>query len=74
MAQTGLGLIKRLVKHGNAYALIIDRPVLNLLKIPVDAQLQIETDGQKLVITKVQEGSQLIESKSTEAGTSETST
>lgn len=46
-------LIKKLTKHGNSLALIIDRPVLDLLKIEVDTPLEISTDGQVLIITPV---------------------
>ena len=46
-------MIKKLTKHGNSLALIIDRPVLDLLKIEVDTPLEISTDGQVLIITPV---------------------
>ena len=48
------GLIKRLTKYGNSFALVIDRPVLSLLGIDVDTPLEITTpDGKKLEITPV---------------------
>jgi len=46
-------IIKKLTKHGNSLALIIDRPVLDLLKIEVDTPLEISTDGQVLIIAPV---------------------
>jgi antitoxin component of MazEF toxin-antitoxin module len=47
-------LLKKLTKYGNSLALIIDRPVLDLLHIPADAQLEISTpDGKKLEIRPV---------------------
>ncbi|HEX7516595.1 MAG TPA: hypothetical protein VF345_04845 [Chthoniobacterales bacterium] len=46
------GLIKKLTKYGNSFALVIDRPILNLLGIDVDTPLEISTpDGKKLEIT-----------------------
>ena len=46
------GLIKKLTKYGNSFALVIDRPVLNLLGIDIDTPLEISTpDGKKLEIT-----------------------
>ncbi|MHC4274691.1 MAG: AbrB/MazE/SpoVT family DNA-binding domain-containing protein, partial [Planctomycetota bacterium] len=45
-------MIKRLTKHGNSYALIIDRAILELLNIAPDAQLEISTDGQALLIRR----------------------
>jgi len=46
-------MIKKLTKHGNSLALIIDRAVLDLLKIDVDTPLDISTDGQVLVVTPI---------------------
>ena len=44
-------MIKKLTKHGNSWALIIDKPVLELLKIAPDTPLEISTDGQTLVVS-----------------------
>jgi antitoxin component of MazEF toxin-antitoxin module len=44
-------MVKKLTKHGNSLALVIDRPILDLLKIDPDTPLDISTDGQRLVIT-----------------------
>jgi antitoxin MazE len=46
-------MIKRLTQHGNSAALIIDKPVLDLLKITMDTPLEIATDGQNLIISPV---------------------
>jgi len=43
-------MTKYLTKHGNSLALVIDRPILALLKIPGDGPVEITTDGQKLTI------------------------
>jgi antitoxin component of MazEF toxin-antitoxin module len=48
-------VIKKLSKHGNSLAVVIDRPVLDLLKIDVDTPLEISTDGQVLVISPVRD-------------------
>ncbi len=48
-------MVKKLTKHGNSLALIIDRAVLDLLKIDTDTPLEISTDGQVLVISPVQD-------------------
>jgi len=48
-------MIKKLTKHGNSLALVIDRAVLDLLKIKVDTPLDISTDGQILVITPIRD-------------------
>lgn len=43
-------MIKTLTKHGNSWALIIDKPVLDLLKIDPETPLEISTDGRSLMI------------------------
>jgi antitoxin component of MazEF toxin-antitoxin module len=48
-------MVKRLTKHGNSLALVIDRPILELLKIDADTPLDISTDGQVLVISPVRD-------------------
>ncbi len=50
-----MNMIKKLTKHGNSLAIIIDRAVLNLLKIDADTPLDISTDGQVLVISPVRD-------------------
>jgi antitoxin component of MazEF toxin-antitoxin module len=47
----GIDMIKRLTKHGNSLALIIDRSILELLRIDAETPLSISTDGECLVIS-----------------------
>jgi antitoxin MazE len=44
---------KKLTKHGNSLALVIERSVLDLLKIDADTPLDISTDGQVLIVTPI---------------------
>ena len=44
-------MIKKLTKHGNSWALVIDKPVLELLKIDPETPLEIATDGRTLIIS-----------------------
>ncbi|MCZ7584413.1 MAG: AbrB/MazE/SpoVT family DNA-binding domain-containing protein [Deltaproteobacteria bacterium] len=46
-------MVKTLSKHGNSLALILDRPVLDLLNIDENTPLEITTDGDGLVIRPV---------------------
>jgi antitoxin MazE len=47
-------MMKNLIKHGNSHALIIDKAVLELLKIdPATTRLDVATDGNVLVVTPV---------------------
>jgi antitoxin MazE len=43
-------ITKRLSKHGNSLALVIDRSILELLDIDEQTPLDITTDGRVLVI------------------------
>ena len=43
-------MIKTLTKLGNSYALVIDKPILDLLNIRPDTPLTISTDGKALLI------------------------
>lgn len=42
---------KKLRRHGNSLALVIDKPILELLGITADTELEISTDGESLVVT-----------------------
>lgn len=43
-------MIKRLTKHGNSLALVIDRGILELLDIGVETPLSLTTDGHSLIV------------------------
>jgi len=43
-------MVKKLTKHGNSLALVIDRPILDLLKIDPDTPLDVSTDGTHLIV------------------------
>jgi len=43
-------MVKKLTKHGNSLALVIDRPVLELLHIDSETALDISTDGKRLIV------------------------
>jgi len=46
-------MIKPLQTVGNSSGLIIDKPILELLKITPDTELEISTDGERLIVTPV---------------------
>lgn len=50
-----LDMPKKLVKHGNSRAIVIDKAILELLKIDNDTDLDLSTDGRSLVITPIGE-------------------
>lgn len=41
---------KMLIKHGNSLALVIDKPILELLQISPDTPLEISTNGDYLLV------------------------
>ena len=43
-------MIKNLVKHGNSWALVIDKPILDLLKIDPLSPVELTTDGRTVTI------------------------
>jgi antitoxin component of MazEF toxin-antitoxin module len=47
-------MIKKMVSHGNSAALIIDKPILDLLKMDIDTLLEITTDGRNLIVSPVE--------------------
>lgn len=44
-------MIKTLTKHGNSWALVIDKPILDLLNIRPDTPLEVKTDGDQLIVS-----------------------
>ena len=46
-------MIKNLVKHGNSWALVIDRPILDLLNMDPANPVEITTDGQSMTVGPV---------------------
>jgi antitoxin component of MazEF toxin-antitoxin module len=46
---------KTLTKHGNSYALVIDKPIMDLLHVTPETPFEIMSDGQCLVLTPVRD-------------------
>lgn len=44
---------KNLVKHGNSLALLIEKPILDLLGANMETPFEITTDGEALILTPV---------------------
>jgi antitoxin component of MazEF toxin-antitoxin module len=47
-------MTKRLQAIGNSSGIIIDRPILDLLGITQDTDLDLKTDGKRLIITPLE--------------------
>jgi len=48
-------MIKTLTKHGNSYAMVIDKPILDLLQAGPNTPFEIVSDGRSLVLTPVRD-------------------
>ena len=48
-------MIKTLTKHGNSLALVIEKPILELLGADADTPFEITTDGHVLVLSPVKD-------------------
>ena len=48
-------MIKNLTRHGNSAALVIEKPILDLLGATIDTAFEVVTDGQALVLTPVKD-------------------
>lgn len=48
-------MVKRLTKHGNSLALVIDRGVLDILDISAETPLSVTTDGKRLIVSPIRD-------------------
>lgn len=46
-------MTKKLARHGNSRALVIEKPILDLLGIEDDTVLEMSTDGKRLIFMPV---------------------
>jgi hypothetical protein len=44
-------MVKRLIQHENGAALVIDKPILEMLHITGETLLEISTDGSNLILS-----------------------
>jgi antitoxin component of MazEF toxin-antitoxin module len=48
-------MIKTLTKHGNSLALVIEKPILELIGADAETPFDISTDGQVLILSPVKD-------------------
>ncbi len=48
-------MVKTLTKHGNSLALVIEKPILDLIGAEADTPFEVTTDGQALVLTPIKD-------------------
>jgi len=44
-------MIKKLIQHGNSLALVIDKPILEILKITNETTFELSTDGRNIILS-----------------------
>jgi antitoxin component of MazEF toxin-antitoxin module len=44
-------MVKKLIQHGNSAALVIDKPIMEMLNITNNTVFEITTDGKNLILS-----------------------
>jgi antitoxin component of MazEF toxin-antitoxin module len=44
-------MVKQLIQHGNSAALVIDKPILEMLNISPETAFELSTDGVNLILS-----------------------
>ena len=44
-------MTKKLIQHGNSAAIIIDKPIMELLNITKETIFQLSTDGKNIILS-----------------------
>lgn len=51
-------MLKRLIRHGNSSALVIDKPIMEMLNITSETTFELSTDGKNLILSPQSENTQ----------------
>jgi len=51
-------MVKKLIQHGNSAALVIDKPIMEILKITNETVFELSTDGKNLILSPQVENNQ----------------
>jgi antitoxin component of MazEF toxin-antitoxin module len=51
-------MVKKLIQHGNSVALVIDKPILDVLNITIETSFELSTDGKNLILSPQLENEQ----------------
>jgi antitoxin component of MazEF toxin-antitoxin module len=60
-------MIKKLIQHGNSAALVIDKPIMEMLNITKETTFELSTDGKNLILSpqiKISQEKNIMESLS----------
>ena len=53
-------MVKKLIQHGNSVALVIDKPIMEMLNITNETTFELSTDGRNLILSPQVENNQEI--------------
>lgn len=53
-------MVKKLSKYGNSLAVLIEKPILELLNINEHTQVRISTDGSRIIIEPINQISEQV--------------
>jgi antitoxin component of MazEF toxin-antitoxin module len=51
-------MVKKLIQHGNSVALVIDKPILEMLNITNETPFELSTDGKNIILSPQMEYTQ----------------
>jgi len=51
-------MVKKLIRHGNSAALVIDKPIMEILNITNETTFELSTDGKNLILSPQTEHTQ----------------
>jgi antitoxin component of MazEF toxin-antitoxin module len=51
-------MVKKLIQHGNSSALVIDKPIMEILNITNETSFELSTDGRNLILSPQIENNQ----------------
>ena len=46
-----VAMTKKLIRHGNSAAVVLDKALLELLNVEMDTPLEVTTDGRSIIIS-----------------------
>ncbi len=47
-------MLRNLKRHGNGYALVVEKTVMELLGLTPETPLEVRTDGRSIIVTPVE--------------------
>ena len=51
-------MVKKLIQHGNSAAIVIDKPIMEILNITNETTFELSTDGKNLILSPQVENNQ----------------